>query len=194
MLLTVLVVGTLGGCSGGGDGGLGIIPDSPSPTAQFQSSSTPPAADRVWLVGKESSADLITMSVAIGGATTSTDLYSFAFDLVLGDTSVAQYVSGSADIGSALTFEGGQAYSVLVSQAGDRVIIGVSKTGGGAGNGVSASEAAVVDLTFRVLKEGTTSIVLAGPPGEPGPVALDSSGAPIGSVLFDTSSAWIAGI
>ena len=134
------------------------------------------------------------MSVAIEGPTTSADLYSFAFDLLLGDPSVAQYVSGTVDFGSALTLEAGQSYSVLASQTGDRVVVGVSKTGGGTGNGVSVSEAVVVRLTFRVLKEGTTSIVLAGSPGESGPLALDSGGATIGSVQFDTSPASISGI
>ena len=171
-----------------------VIIDPPTPLGQFQSSSTPPAANRVYLVGGASSGDLVTVNVAIGGATTSTDLYSFAFDLVLGDPTVAQFVSGSADFGNALTLGAGQSYSVLASQSGDRVIVGVSKTGGGPGNGVSVSEAVVLDLTFRVLKAGTTSIGLAGPPGGSGPVALDSGGATIGSIQFDASSAWISGI
>ena len=52
MLLGVLVLGTLGGCSSGGGNSGGVI-DTTSPTAQFQRSSTPRQPTRsAWSVAR----------------------------------------------------------------------------------------------------------------------------------------------
>jgi len=136
-------------------------------------------------------ADVVTVDVMVG-ATTSNDLYSFAFDLVLGDPTVAQYIVGSATIGDALTLGSGQQGQALAVQSGAMITVGVTKLGGGSGNGVDASEHAIVHLDFRVLKSGMTSINLSGSPPNP-PAALDSTGTVVGSVHFDSAPAMIAG-
>jgi hypothetical protein len=87
--------------------------------------------------------------------------------------------------------------AVEATQSGGRVIVGVTKLGGGPGNGVGAAEAGIVRLTFKVVNVGTSMISFSGsitssnPTGQP--VALDSGGAPIGSVIFDSSPATISG-
>ena len=182
-------------CSGGGDGG--TIPLDLD--ASFTPSGTPATPDGVRLIAGPAVDDHIEIAVVLGGPTESSDIYSFVFDLVLGDASVAEYVAGSAELGDALVLEGGQGALVQASQNGDRVVVGVSKSGGGAGNGVGPAEPAVVRLTFRVLQAGVASITLAGSPANPqdpsdDPVAFDSGGAVIPSIAFDTAPAQLAGM
>ena len=75
---------------------------------------------------------------------------------------------------------------------GDRITVGVSKLGGGAGNDVGATEETIVSVTLRVVKQGTTSIEITGSPPH-NPSALDSTGAVINGVNFDAAAAMIAG-
>jgi hypothetical protein len=65
---------------------------APPLTASFRSSGTASAPNRVRLVSPTVSADTVVVDVLIGGPTTSADLYSFAFDLLLRDPSIAVYV------------------------------------------------------------------------------------------------------
>jgi len=188
----VFAAGLSLGCSGGGDVvGSGV-------TASFTGSGTPSAPNVVRLNRVSSSGNLATLEVALGGPTTSTDLYSFAFDVVLGDPSVVEYVNDSATVGTALTSSGGQTFAVDASQSGDHVIVGLTKLGGGSGNGVTASEVNVLRLTFKVLKAGTSTISFSGStsPSNPSgqPAALASNGVVVASVTFDSNPAAIAGM
>jgi hypothetical protein len=137
----------------------------------------------------QASGDTVFVDVVIGGATTSTDLYSFAFDLSLGDPSVVQYVGNSATFGTALTLAGGQTGQALATQIGSTVTVGVTKLGGGAGNGVAAGESSIVRLTFRALRSGQSTIAIAAPTA-----ALNSTGGTVGSVQFDLTPALISGM
>jgi hypothetical protein len=185
----VVVPMALPGCGGGGDGDGGMMP-API-VAGFGTSGTASAPDLVRLTGSPSG-DTVVVRVVVGGPTTSSDLYSFAFDLVLGDTSVATYVAGSATFGTALTLSGGQTSSVQATLQGNRVVIGVSKLGGGSGNAVP-TEQTVVSLTFRVLKAGSTTLTFEGAPPSGSPACLDSSGAVIPSIVFDAAPATLSG-
>ncbi len=189
MGLAVLLVAAVG-CGGGSPTG-GVV--SRGPNASFVASATPAGPDMVRLRSVTTSSDLVTLEVAMGGPTTSNDLYSFAFDLLLSDSSMVAYVDGSAVFGNALTLAGGQGSTVLVSQNDDRIVVGVSKTGGGSGNGIGPSEDAVVRLTLRVLDTGTTDITITGPPSNPVPTALDSTGTVVPSVVFDGGTAQLVG-
>jgi len=175
--LALALLSTGLGCDGG---------DSPV-SAAFTGSGVASAANVVRLTGQASS-DAVVVSVTIGGPTTSGDLYSFAFDLNVGDPSVLQYVAASATFGSALTLDSGQTGEALASQNGGVVTVGVSKLGGGAGNGVGAGESGIVSLTFRVLKKTSTTIGIAA-----SATALDSNLAAVPSVQFDTTPATITG-
>jgi hypothetical protein len=184
--VTLLLLGA--GCSDDDDdvvgGGL---------QASFTGSGTSPVANLVYLRGGTVSGDTVTVEVVIVGPTTSQDLYSFVFDLVLGDPTVAAYQPGTAVFGTALTIGAGQGQLVQAVQNGDRVVCGVTKTGGGAGNGVGNLQATTLSLVFTALKSGTTTLTLAGPPNGTDPEALDSNGAEIGSITFDTTAAHISG-
>lgn len=178
------------GCGGGGGGGGGV-------TGAFTGSGSAAASDLVRLRATTIDEDVVGVEVAIGGATTSTDLYAFAFDLVLSDATVVRYLTGSATLGSALTLSGGQTSSVQVTQTGSRLIVGVTKMGGGAGNGVPAGESAVLGFRLQVLKTGVTTLSFAGSssPQNPtsDPAALDHDLSVVTSVRFDTAAATVTG-
>lgn len=187
LLLTTLATGC--GSGGGSDGG--VLPVGLA--ALFSESGTAGAPNLIRLNGS-STGDLVEVEVSIGGPTSSTDLYSFAFDLVLGDPGVAEYVGGSASVGTALTTESGQSLQVLATQLGPRITIGVTKLGGGTGNRVDdTGEAAVISLVFRVLQSGTTTLTIEGSSGND-PAAIDSGGSAIDSVEFDAVSATLVGV
>ena len=178
----------LPGCGGGGGGDGGMMP-API-VASFSGSGTASAPDVVRLTGSPSG-NTVVVRVVVGGPTTSSDLYSFAFDLVLGDASVATYVAGSAAFGTALTLSGGQTSAVEATLQGNRVVVGVTKLGGGSGNAV-ATEQTVVSLTFRLLKAGSTTLTIEGAPGG-SPACLDSAGVAIPSIVFDAAPATLSG-
>jgi hypothetical protein len=185
LLLIPLMLGT--GCSDSDDD-----PDIPEEgiKATFNGSGTTEAPNLVYLRAGSADEDLITLEVVIVGPTTSQDLYSFVFDLVLSDPTVAAYRDGTAVVGNALG--AGQGQSVQVVQTGNRLVCGVTKTGGG-GNGVGNTQATVLSLGFRVLEVGSTTLTFAGAPPAGTAAALDSNGDIIGSVTFDTAPATITG-
>jgi hypothetical protein len=177
-------LGCGGGGGGGGGGGL---------TAAFSGTGSSAAQDLVRMRAGSASGDLITIEVAIGGGQTgAADLYYFAFDLVMSDPAVAQYVPKSASMGDALALTGSQTGVVEASQVGSRIVLGVSKLGGGTGNRVTATEAVVVTLTLKALKSGVTTLTFAGSSSTSNPTqepaAVDSTGAVISSVKFDAIS------
>ena len=191
LIVALLLLATLAtGCGSGGGSDGGVLPVGLA--AQFSGSGTAGAPNLVRLNGS-STGDLIEVEVSIGGPTSSMDLYSFAFDLVLGDPAVAEYVGGSVSVGTALTTENGQTLQVLAMQQGARITVGVTKLGGGTGNRVSETgDATVVGLVFRMLRSGATTLTIEGSPGND-PAALDSNGAKIDSVAFDAVAATLVG-
>jgi len=178
------------GCGGGGGSTLG---------AQFTQSSTPAAPRLIKLVQKSKSNARVVVQAVIYGPDASLDMYSFAFDVKIADPTVVKFVAGSAVAGNALTVSGGQtlqAFAGLGTLPGggtdnSRVVVGVSKLGGGVGNGIAGSSAAIVSLAFEVQKQGTTTLTLG---GSPNPVVLDHNGAAIGSITYDSASASMKGV
>jgi hypothetical protein len=161
--------------------------------ANFQKSATPATPSLVRLVKTGRSRDTVTVSVVLGGPSPAADIYSWAFDLALSGVPV-EYVAGSAVAGNALVPGAGQGVTVQAAQVGNRVVVGVSKTGGGPGSVLASPQATVVSLTFRVLAKGKTFVSFAGPPAPApntsptGPAALDSDGGVIAGIAFDTAT------
>jgi hypothetical protein len=201
VFFTLLVAGIAAfGCGGGGGGGGDSSSGMPGSglNAAFAPSGTPRSADLVRLLGVAEDSNTVRIDVVIGGVTTSNDIYGFAFDLVLSNPDVAEYIPNSADFGSALDLGSGQGSLVEASQQGDRVVVGVSKSGGGPGNGIGDEEPIIVSLYFEVQEAGTTDVDFAGSPTNPmqpsaDPVAFDSSENVIPSIDFDAGSASISG-
>ena len=203
MRVRILMVGLLLllGCGGGSSSS---DPTQPAVSAQFTPSGTTAAPNLVRMTQAVVDRDLVRINVVVGGATSSTDIYSFAFDLVLSDATVASYVAGSAQAGTALQPSGGQTIAVFAnpdSARPNRVAVGVSKIGGGSGsgNGVGAGESIVVSLVFRVLRRDVTSISFGGSSSNPtspnfNPVALNSGNAVISSIAFDAAAVRLTGL
>ncbi len=175
-LLAVQAMGV--GCDGGNGGGGGIVAP-PGIVAGFTPTSTPATANLVRLASADASGDVVVVAVSIGGPTTSQDISSFSFDLVLSDPTMADYLEDrGATAGDALAPSAGQTVELLAAQVGNRVIVGVSKLPAAPGNGVGAGEAVVVRIPFRLLRRGETTLRFDNAAAE------DSSGGPTG-IQFD---------
>jgi hypothetical protein len=161
---------------------------NPSLSVSFTDSGTASAPDLVRLTGTPSR-ERVLVDVVLAGPTTSEDISSFAFDVEIGDTSVLAYGDVAAVAGPALFTQGCLDPTVLASQAGDRVVVGVTKLGC-AGNGLPAGEQAIVSLSFRVLGAGTSTLSLTGSPSQD-PAVFDSNAIKIDSIQFDPLSATI---
>ncbi len=169
----------------------GDAPEAPTKLkAGFRASKTVAKTNLVRLSGT-TEGDIVTVSVSIDGPTASADLHSFAFDLVLGDPKVVRYKSGTATFGNALKVVKGQSPQVMAVQIGDRVTIGVTKLGGGAGNAVTGSDTEIMTLQFQLKSKGSSTLAIDGSsPYEP--AAIDSKGAEIAGVDFDTATALLS--
>jgi hypothetical protein len=183
--------------SGGSDGGVVGGP------AAFTPSGSSESPGFVRLAGTAVSDARVRVDVEIGGETVNLDLYTFAFDLVLGDPSVASYRTGSASAGNALVADptnGESGPEAIVFQNGARIVVGVTKLGGDvspAGNDIPAEGRTILSLELDVAGSGTTILSFGGsmnPPNPyPAPAAIDSYGLVIQSgVLFDDQPAAIS--
>jgi hypothetical protein len=181
-LLAVLAAGC-----GGGDGGSTFLPDIR--TGRFIPSSTAGGPNLVRLTGSADAGDRLTVDVVIGGPTASRDLYTFAFDLAIGDPEVLDFVDNSAVVGSVLTSTGcAGPPTVLATTVNSRsqIVVGVSKLGTCPGDAVSGGEPSIVRLTFRVLKKGSSTLSISGTPA-----VFDAAGDPIQSIQFDIATATV---
>jgi hypothetical protein len=154
-------------------------------TPAFTTGDPAPAADLVRFTDVAAVAgNLCTVQIAIGGATTDNNYYAFAFDVLISDTTVAQFVAGSDDVtGTFLT----NTVDSQASQSGNRVVVGVSKSGAVAGNGQPNAEDIVVSLTFRVLKAGSATLTFEGSPQNP---ALQNCSANGPEAIADATGNW----
>ena len=188
-----VAVGLLAGLTMLGCGGS----DSATLSAQFTASATTTTPRLIKLVQKSRSGTRVVVQAVVYGPDTTLDMYSFAFDVKIADTSVVKYVADSDVPGNALQpFAGQTIQSIVATAVGDtsRVVVGVSKQGGGVGNGVAGNSAVIVEMSFQALKSGTTTLTITGPPLGGDPVVLDSDGAVIGTMTFDTAPGTLKGI
>ena len=187
-----LVTASLLGCSDD---------DASALSVTFTPSATPQAARLVKLVQKTKSGGRVVVQAVIYGPDTTLDMYSFAFDVNIGDTDVLRYVDGSDVAGDALVPAGGQTVESIVGLGTlpgggtdlSTVVVGVSKLGGGAGNGIAGTSAVVVELSFDVRSAGATTLTLTGSGGNP-PRVFDSNGSVIGTISFDPADAAVQGV
>jgi hypothetical protein len=188
-ILGAIVVALTGACGGGGD-------DVTSGTVQasFRSSNTATTPDQVRLVGGAASEDVVTVRVVLHGPTSTSDLFAFAFDLVVSDADAVQYVVNSARLGDALAV-GPAGGEVLASQTGNRIVIGATKLGPEPGNGVGDGDHTILTLALRVRTRGDHRITFDGSPAGPqtDPVALGSTGEVLPEIVFDPAAATVSG-
>lgn len=173
--------------------------DSSTLLAQFTASATVAAPRLIKLVPKVTSGARVVVQAVIYGPDTSLDMYSFAFDIKIGNTGVVKFVAGSAVPGNALQAFAGQSVQAIADvdvTDSSHVVVGVSKLGGGLGNGIAGNSAVIVELAFDVAAAGTSTLTISSSTGGTPlpPTASDSTGAAIGSITFDVASASMAGI
>jgi hypothetical protein len=174
--------------------------ESSSFAVTFTPSNTALAPRVIKLVQKSKSGGRVVVSVVVGGPDTTLDMYSFAFDVKIGDPNVLRFATGSDVPGGALVPFAGQTVDSIVGLGTlpgggadpSTVVVGVSKLGGGLGNGVSAASAVIVDLAFDVRSGGTTTLAITGSGGNP-PRVFDSGGSAIGTMTFDAATASVVG-
>jgi hypothetical protein len=185
---SIIVFGVFGyGCGGG---------SSSSFSAQFTPSATASAPHLIKLVQKSHSGGRVVVQGVIYGPDANLDMFTFAFDVKIGDTTVLKFVPGSAAAGDALQACPGQTITTLAAPDGQdptHIVVGVGKLGNCAGNGVANASAVIVNLTFQVLKQGTSTLAIA---STPTPSVLDSSDPPqpIAGLTFDTANGTVTAI
>ncbi len=177
MLSILLLIGLplLANCGGSSTGS--VIPQTKSPV--FTASGTPSAPNLVTLSGNPPiPGSLIQLDVKLAGPTTSSDLFSFSFNIVLSDPSIVRSISSLQ--GDALV--GQQA--VVTNLTGNTLVVGVTRLGG-VGNGVGASGGTLLSLVFRTdtEKPGKTTLTFDSPKVQ------DSTGAFITTINFDSQAA-----
>jgi hypothetical protein len=173
--------------------GYGCSSNSKSLGAQFTASATPATAGLVKLVANSASGPRVVVSAVIYGPAT-LDMYSFDFDVAIGDTSVLAFVPGSAAAGSALTATGAQTVTATanVSMADPtHVVVSVHKNNGGTGNDVAGASAIIVTLAFDGKMAGTSTLAIA---TTPAPSAKNSANAAIGAITFDSASGSVTAV
>lgn len=166
--------------------------------ATFNSSGSASAQNLVRLTGEAIDADTVRVYVTLTGATTSSELYSFAFDIMLGNMpNSVTLVNGSELAGTVLQTTGSQLMTALIARSNDRIVVGVTKTGGGSGNAGPVGDATIIQFDLDVANSTTfVTLTLAGSPTSAvvptnAPAALDPNGQVIGTVLFDTFAATV---
>jgi len=187
IVFSILAFGLFGyGCGGNND--------HATLSGSFVASGTATAVDLVKLVPQSSSGARIVVQAVIYGPDVALDMYTFAFDVKIGNTNVLAYVPNSATAGNALTASAGQTITAIAGpDASDasHIVVGVGKLGGGPGNGVAGASAVIVTLAFDVLREGTSTLAIA---ATPAPSVVDHNGAAIGSITFDAANGTVTGI
>jgi hypothetical protein len=163
-------------------------------TGQFTASGTTIAPDLVKLVPQSSSGSRVVVAAVIYGPDAGLDMYTFAFDVVIGNPAVLAFVPNSAVAGPALQAGTGQSITAIAGPDGSdptHIVVGVGKLGGGLGNGVAGSNAIIVSLSFDVIAQGTSTLSIA---TSPAPSVLDHNGAAIGAITFDSANGTVAGV
>lgn len=166
-----------------------------STAAQFTPSMTAPTPGLVKLVQRSHSGSRVVVDVLIYGPEQGLDLSAFKFGVLIGNTTMAQFVPQTTFTQNALVADAGQTIAINVDGASDPslVQVDVEKQGGGAGNGIAGNSAVVIELAFDVSGSGGTTLTLVGLGANP-PQALSSNRTPIGAVTFDAASAGLRGV
>jgi hypothetical protein len=167
-------------------------------SGSFTQSATALAPRLVKIQQKTASGGRVVVDVVIGGPDMTLDMFAFAFDVKIGDGTVAKFVAGSAVAGNALVASGGQTIQANAAPSGadpTDIVVGVSKLGGPPGNGISGNVATVVELSFDMLKAGQTTLTITGSGANP-PTCLNSQSPPqpIPSITFDPASGAFNGV
>jgi hypothetical protein len=137
----------------------------------------------------------MVVDVVVFGPEAALDLNEFKFGIRIGNSNLVKLAAQATYTQTALIAAAGQTIATDVDGASDPslVQVDVKKQGGGAGNGIAAASAVVIELTFDVRGSGTTTLALVGL-GADQARAFDSLRAPIPAVTFDAASATVMAV
>lgn len=158
----------------------GWVVSEPAPPA---SKPTPapqaPTGDRVRLVVKPGLGGASAVEVRFVGPSSSQDIYSAAFDLILSEPALVELAgSKPGDL-----FPGQPLVQAVL--ANDRLVVGVTLLGEPRGVGVPAKEATLLTILLKPKASGKLQLAFApASPGKPGPQFLDSKGKAITGITF----------
>jgi hypothetical protein len=166
-----------------------------STSAQFSPSMTSPTPGLVKLVQRSHSGSRVVVDVLIFGPEPDLDILGFQFGIKIENPGVVKLATQASYGQTALVAGDGQAITMNVDGASDPSLVSVEviKTGGGTGNGIPGTSAAVIELPFDVQGSGGTTLTLVGR-GLDAPRALDSRRVPIAAVTFDPASAGVRSV
>jgi len=161
-------------CGGGGDGGGGVV------YAVACGGAMAPAADRITLGCPAQATDSITVSVHLGGPTSSSDIFGLQFDLVF-DPAVMQFEPPALE-GSFLNRDGAATIMQVGAMQNDpgRLIVGIVRLGVPGGLQATAADEVVITLLFGRLSAVSTTLRFENA------AAVDSSLQPIPQITFGT--------
>jgi hypothetical protein len=164
-------------------------------SGQFTASATPEAPGLVKLEERSRSGSRMVVDVVVFGPEATLDLNEFKFGIRIGNSNLVKLAAQATYTQTALIAAAGQTIATDVDGASDPslVQVDVKKQGGGAGNGIAAASAVVIELTFDVRGSGTTTLALVGL-GADQARAFDSLRAPIPAVTFDAASATVMAV
>jgi hypothetical protein len=196
-LLVVLMLPVVFHCGGSNE-----VTEPPPSRPTLTPTETPAAPDLVRISGGEGiRSDLVRVDIEIGGPTTSTDIATISFDVVIGDPSMISPASAPGEsspftagdvfpgvlgthfltIGSPQITEG-PAGRFFVSAGIQKLAVTPDPL---VGVGVGAGGASVLSITFQTLKTGSTTLKLEDPK------VYDSAAQEILSITFDAATATI---
>jgi hypothetical protein len=162
-------------CGGGGGGEDGVV------TRLLCAGTVAPAPDLVTLGCPAEATDAITISVHLGGPTTSSNVYGLKFDLVF-DPAVVQFEPPAVE-GNFLKRDGAATIMQASAAPGDpgRVIVAITRQG--VANGLQAVDAdnLVIVLLLRGVAAGGTTVAFENAE------VIDSSLQSIPAIQFGTA-------
>jgi len=172
--LTGTLAAIILGCGGGGGGSNDVI------SHLLCSGTSAPAPDQVTLGCPATGIDSITLSVHLGGPTTSSSIYGLKFDLVF-DPSVVQFEPPAME-GGFLKKDGASTIMQVGPDPGNpgRLIVAITRQGAVGGLQASSADQTVITLLFRGIATGSTTITFENA------AVVDSSLQAIPSISFGT--------
>ena len=171
--LTGTLAAIILGCGGGG-GSNDVV------SHLLCNGTSAPAPDQVTLGCPATGIDSITLSVHLGGQTTSSNIYGLKFDLVF-DPSVVQFEPPAVE-GGFLKQDGASTIMQVGPDPGNpgRLIVAITRQGAVGGLQATGADQTVITLLFRGVATGSTTITFENA------AVVDSTLQAIPSISFGT--------
>ncbi|MFQ5719896.1 MAG: hypothetical protein ACE5IK_10155 [Acidobacteriota bacterium] len=189
-LAALLLILVLPACGGGGGGGGAV--GTPAPTPTLTISGTAAATGLVQFAGgRDVGGGMIEIDIVMDGDILNQDVHDFVFDILPGDPSILDTTFVSSAKGTALDPSSTSLAASWSTNGANQVItVGFSILGVPGDNSITGTGVLICTITLKVAAVGSSSLSFI---GAPNPVALDSTGAVVGAITYDTVAATVSG-